>query len=104
MVRRSKSAVPSLRGLAVGAIVAVAACTPIIGRDLGGGDYSVATRIRLQGVDEAGEQNAWHARQQCPDGFLVLDDSVVTGESGTYRRWRYGCLEPRSERGPISSR
>ena len=104
MVSRSKNAVPSLCRLAAGAALALAACTPIVGRDLGGGDYAVTTRIRFQGPDEAGEQNAWLARQQCPDGFLVLDDSIVTDESGTFRRWRYGCLEPPAERRPISLR
>ena len=78
--------------LAVAAL-SLAACTPIVGEDRGNGDYAVTTRIRLQGADEAEEQNAWYARQQCPDGYLVLDDRVVTDESGTYRRWNYGCLE-----------
>jgi hypothetical protein len=105
MFRCNKNAVPSLRWLAVGAAtVAATACTPIVGRDLGGGDYAVTTRIRLQGADEAGEQNAWYARQQCPDGYLVLDDKVITDESGTYRHWLYGCLAPRAERGSVSSR
>jgi hypothetical protein len=82
----------------------VAACTPIIGSNLGGGDYAVTTLIRLQGVGEAGEQNAWHALRQCPDGYFVLDDDVFTDQSGTYRRWRYGCLAPKAEQAPMSSR
>lgn len=103
MFCRRKNAVPSLGWFAVGAAVAMAACTPIVGHDLGGGDYAVTTRIRLQGAAEAGEQNAWRALQQCPDGYFVLDDDIVADDSGTYRRWRYGCLAPPTEPGPMSS-
>jgi hypothetical protein len=41
--------------------------------------------------------------QQCPDGYFVLDDDIVADDSGTYRRWRYGCLAPPTEPGPMSS-
>jgi hypothetical protein len=85
-----------VRGGRIGAALAalVAGCTPIVGQNLGGGDYAVTTRVRLQGLDEAAEQNAWAARQQCPDGFLVLDDETGRDAGGVFRRWRYGCLEP----------
>jgi hypothetical protein len=92
-----------LCALVASAVLLLAACTPVVGEDLGNGDYSVTTRIRLQGADEAGEQNAWFARQQCPDGHFVLDDRVFTDESGTYRRWIYGCLEAATGTTPRSS-
>lgn len=87
--RPRRPGVAAMLGMAL-----LAGCTPITNQDLGNGDYGVTTRVRLQGQEEAAEDNAWAASRQCPDGYLVLSDETGTDADGVFRRWRYGCLEP----------
>ena len=73
------------------------ACTPIVREELDSGDRAVTTYVRLFGAKGAQINNERLAAEDCPDGFIRLNESFGMDEDGYYRRLEYGCLAPSQE-------
>jgi hypothetical protein len=57
------------------------------------GDHVVTTWSRLFGLDSTKWNNVEAARANCPEGYIVLGETIGQDNEGNYRRWEYGCLE-----------
>jgi hypothetical protein len=69
-------------------------CVPQLEESTARGDHTVTTWSRLFGLDATKWNNVVVARETCPDGYILLDESIGVDENGNYRRWEYGCLAP----------
>jgi len=85
-----------IAGFATGALLA--GCAPMIEENLPNGDHAVTTYIRVQGAEEARDDNLWAARQTCHGGVVLIQEQSGTDERGAWQRLVYGCLAPTSTR------
>jgi hypothetical protein len=70
-----------------------AGCAPQIEETTARGDHVVTTWSRLFGLDATKQDNIDAARASCPEGYIVLGETIGQDDNGNYRRWEYGCLE-----------
>jgi hypothetical protein len=71
-----------------------AGCAPQVEQRTARGDYVVTTWSRLFGLDATTKNNTEAARAACPEGYIVLNETIGVDEDGNYRRWEFGCLAP----------
>jgi hypothetical protein len=71
-----------------------AGCVPQVQERTEKGDYVVTTWSRLFGLDATRLNNIEAARAVCPDGYIVLNETIGVDDNGNYRRWEFGCLTP----------
>ena len=57
------------------------------------GDHVVTTWSRLFGLEATTWDNAEVANATCPDGYIILSETIGQDDNGNFRRWEYGCLE-----------
>jgi hypothetical protein len=67
-------------------------CAPMTAVDLPNGDHVVTTYVRIQGADEARNDNLWAARQRCHGGVVLIREESGVDDEGAWRRLVYGCL------------
>ena len=72
--------------------LSLAACVPIVQADMPNGDHAVTTYVRLQGFEEARDDNLWAARQRCKGGVVLIEEREGVDECGRWDRLVYGCL------------
>ena len=86
----------SWRALPTWAVLAglLAACVPMVRQDLPNGDHVVTSYLRLQGIDEARDDNLWAARQTCHGGVVIIREEAGHDAYGPWRRLVYGCIAP----------
>jgi hypothetical protein len=73
-------------------LLSLAACVPIVQTDMPNGDHTVTTYVRLQGFEEARNDNLWVARQTCKGGVVLIEERDGVDEYGHWDRLVYGCL------------
>ncbi len=73
-------------------LLSLAACVPIVQGEMPNGDHTVTTYVRLQGFEEARNDNLWMARQTCKGGVVLIDEQEGTDDNGRWDRLVYGCL------------
>jgi hypothetical protein len=73
-------------------LLSIVACVPIVQADMPNGDHSVTTYVRLQGFEEARNDNLWVARQTCKGGVVLIEERDGVDEHGRWDRLVYGCL------------
>src|SRR5690348_2507759 len=83
-----------LRFAAFAAGALLAGCAPMIEEDLPNGDHAVTTYIRVQGAEEARDDNLWAARQTCHGGVVLIQEQSGSDARGAWRRLVFGCLAP----------
>jgi uncharacterized caspase-like protein len=76
------------------AVVALlAACAPPQTQEATAkGDHLVTTWSRAFGLKATKWNNVEAARENCPDGYILLGEEIGRDENGNFRRWEYGCL------------
>jgi hypothetical protein len=80
------------------AMASLPCCVPMLKDDLPNGDHAVTTYVRLQGFEEARDDNLWAARQTCGARAVVLvDEQHGTDDNGMWDRLVYGCVAPRTD-------
>jgi hypothetical protein len=60
--------------------------------DMPNGDHTVTTYVRLQGFEEARDDNLWMARQTCQGGVILIDEQHGVDDNGVWDKLVYGCL------------
>jgi hypothetical protein len=73
-------------------VVAVGGCAPMVQSDLPNGDHVVTTYVRVQGAEEAQNDNLWAARQRCHGGIVLISETSGVDANGAWQRLVYGCL------------
>jgi hypothetical protein len=73
-------------------LLSLAACVPIVQADMANGDHTVTTYVRLQGFEEARNDNLWAARQTCKGGVVLIEEREGMDDNGRWDRLVYGCL------------
>jgi hypothetical protein len=73
-------------------LFSIAACVPIVQADMPNGDHTVTTYVRLQGFEEARNDNLWAARQTCKGGVVLIEERQGVDDHGRWDRLVYGCL------------
>jgi hypothetical protein len=71
-----------------------AGCVPQVAQTTPQGDYVVTTWSRLFGLDATRQNNMEAARATCPQGYILLNETIGVDDNGNFRRWEYGCLVP----------
>ncbi|HZB91894.1 MAG TPA: hypothetical protein VE397_10660 [Stellaceae bacterium] len=79
-----------IAGAAIAALLA--GCVPMIASDLPNGDHVVTTYVRLQGGEEARDDNLWAARQTCHGGVVLIREDSGIDDYGAWHRLVFGCL------------
>lgn len=90
--RRGLPAVAKAAWLAI-ALLASGCATPQVEETTAAGDHVVTTWSRLLGLDATKRDNADAAEATCPEGYIILRETIGQDDDGNFRRWEYGCLE-----------
>ena len=80
------------RKVGVAVVALLAACAPQAQEATAKGDYVVTTWSRAFGLAATKRNNEEAARETCPDGYILLGETIGRDEDGNFRRWEYGCL------------
>ena len=77
-------------------LLSLASCVPIVRGDMPNGDHTVTTYVRLQGFEEARNDNLWVARQTCKGGVVLIEERDGVDDNGRWDKLVYGCLADES--------
>jgi len=80
--------------LALVVAIALAGCVPQLQESTADGNHIVTTWSRLFGLKATRWNNVEVARATCPDGYILLNETIGRDANGNFRRWEYGCLAP----------
>jgi len=75
-------------------LLALASCVPMVRTDMPNGDHTVTTYVRLQGFEEARDDNLWVARETCHGGVILIEEQHGVDDNGLWDKLVYGCLAP----------
>jgi hypothetical protein len=70
----------------------VGGCASMTEADLPNGDHVITTYIRVQGAEEARNDNLWAARQRCHGDVVLIREESGVDDEGAWRRLVFGCL------------
>jgi hypothetical protein len=83
---------PAMRNMGLALILMLVSCVPMVRTDMPNGDHTVTTYVRLQGFDEARDDNLWVARQTCQGGVILIEEQHGIDDNGLWDKLVYGCL------------